>query len=174
MAFRRKTSIRRGGTRKRGMWINIPFGAVAFTESVGNQLLLTPEDWEAQFAGNGIESATLRTIQGQITIQQTVVGTLGTTGFWGIYMADKDATVVPTFTVANMGDNVWLTTGAFGTQGTLSSINNVVLSHRPVSVKAKRKLTSRDALYICAQYGADAAAPAGVLGGLLRFFVARD
>ena len=43
--FRR--AVRR--PRKRAIWVNIPFGGVAFTESVGNQVLLVPEDWEASF-----------------------------------------------------------------------------------------------------------------------------
>ena len=37
--------------RKRAVWVNIPFGSVAFSEVVGNQDLLVPEDWEASFTG---------------------------------------------------------------------------------------------------------------------------
>jgi len=177
MAFKGRRSVRRTqSTRKRAVWINIPFGNVAFTESVGNQVLLVPEDWEASFTGLSIESATLRAIVGQITIQQTVVGTAGGNLFWGIYMNGANETAVPVFTTAGMSEVIWLRTGTRPTSSSVtaaasqSSWSNV----EPVSVLAKRKLTSALQISICAQYGADAASPAGVIGGLLRFLVARD
>ena len=175
MAFRSRSRAPRRGARKKAVWVNIPFGAVAFTESVGSQLLLTPEDWEAQFGGNDNETAVLRAIVGTLTIQQTVIGTIGTTGFWMLYINDKDATVVPNFTVADLGDIDILRTGAFGTSGALVGATEGQPSNSiPITVKAKRRLKSRDAVRLALQYGADAAAPAGVAGGLLRFLVARD
>ena len=167
--------VRGPAARKRAIWINVPFGAVNFTESANTQQLLVPEDWESQYAGNGNEVATLRAIVGEIVVMQTVVGTAGGNAFWGMYIADKDATVVPSFSVAGMADVDWLRTGVRGTSSTvtasvLQSSNQFTI---PIAVKAKRRLKSRDAIYIAAQYGTDAAAPAGVLCGLLRFLVAR-
>jgi len=178
MATRSTRRFSRGAraTRKRAVWINIPFGNVAFTESVGNQVLLVPEDWEASFTGLSIESATLRAIVGQITIQQTVVGTTGGNLFWGIYINGANETAVPVFTTSGMSEVLWLRTGTRPTAASVSaaasaqSWSNV----EPIDVKAKRKLTSATQISICAQYGSDAAAPAGVIGGLLRFLVARD
>ena len=173
MAFRR-TTVRRA-PRKRAIWCNIPFGAVAFTESAGNQALLVPEDWEASFTGLSNERAVLRTIVGEVTIQQTVAGTLGTTGFWGIYMAGNDSPAAPAWTVTGMSDVDWLHVGSFGTQSTVSATSNLYsIAARQVHVKSKRKISTRDSIYICGQYGADAASPAAVLGGILRFLVARD
>jgi len=165
-----------GSRRKKAIWVNVPFGAVSFTESVGNQVLLVPEDWEAQFTGLANESATLRAVVGEIILMQTVVGTAGGNAFWGIYRTDSNATVVPTFSTSGMSEVDWLTTGVRGTSATvtasvLQSSNQFTI---PIRIKAKRKLSSRDSLYIAAQYGTDAAAPAGVLSGLLRFLIARD
>jgi len=175
MAFRRRPRISRLATKKKALWVNIPFGSVSFTESVGNQALLIPEDWEAQFSGTGNETAVLRAIVGALMVQPTVAGTIGTTGFWGIYIAGANETAVPTFTVAGMSEVDWLLTGAFGTAGTLvSGSSSQPINTQHVFVRAKRRLKSRDSIYICAQYGADAASPAGVLGGILRFLVARD
>ena len=167
--------VRGPAARKRAIWINVPFGAVSFTETANTQQLLVPEDWESQYAGNGNEVATLRAIVGEIIVMQTTVGTAGGNAFWGMYIADKDATVLPSFSVAGMADVDWLRTGVRGTSATvtasvLQASNQFTV---PIAVKAKRRLKSRDAIYICAQYGTDAAAPAGVLSGLLRFLVAR-
>ena len=177
MAFRRRPQIRRSlALRKKAIWVNIPFGSVAFTETVGSQSLILPEDWEAQFSGSANETCSLRAIVGELIIQQTVVGTAGGTLFWGIYIADKDATVPPTFSIAGMADSDWLRTGC---RGTSSSVTDSINAHtwgatQPILVKARRKLKSRDAIYIAAQFGTDAAAPAGVIGGMLRFLIARD
>jgi len=162
--------------RKKAIWVNVPFGAVAYTESAGNQLLLVPEDWEAQFTGLANETCSLRAIVGEITLQQTVVGTAGGNAFWGIYVSDKDATVVPSFSTSGMADVDWLRTGIRATTAsiTASVLQSTSLSVIPVAVKAKRKLKSRDSVYIVAQFASDAAAPAGVLSGLLRFLIARD
>jgi len=161
--------------RKRAIWVNIPFGGVAFTESAGTQLLVVGEDWEAQFSGLANERAVLRAIVGQITIQGTTGGTNGTTGFFGIYIRDNDlAATPPVFTTTGMSEVDWLHVGAFGTTGTVVGQTMASLAHRDVRVKAKRRLQSKDSISIVAQYGADAASPAGVLGGLLRFLIARD
>jgi len=160
--------------RKRGVWVNIPFGNVAFTESVGNQVLLVPEDWEASFTGLSIESAVLRACVGQITISQSAIGTVGGNWFWGIYIAGANETAVPTFTTSGMSEVQWLWTGAGITSIAVLSTALPAFSVRDVAIKAKRKLTSRDSVYICAQFGADAVSPAAILGGLLRFYVARD
>jgi len=178
MASRSTTRFRRGvrGARKRAVWINIPFAAVAYTESVGTQVLLVPEDWEASFTGLSIESATLRAVVGEICFKQTVVGTNGGMMFWGIYMASANETAVPVFTTSGMSEVIWLRTGARPTSSAItdSLASNTWQSVQPIDIKVKRKLTSASSLYICAQFGADAASPAGVLGGLLRFLVARD
>jgi len=175
MAFRRRTGRRPVGTRKRAIWINIPFGSVAFTEAAGNQALVVAEDWEAQFSGLANETAVLRAIVGDVTIQQTTVGTAGTTGFWGIYIADNNNTTAPAFTVAGMSELDWLHVGAFGTAGTLVTATGAQpINSLKVATKARRRLKSRDTIYIVGQYGADAAAPAASLGGLLRFLIARD
>jgi len=176
MAFRRKTFSRGRSPRKKAIWINIPFGAVNFTESVGNQVLLVPEDWEAQFTGLANESCTLRAVVGEIILMQSVVGTLGGNAFWGIYLTSANETVVPTFSTTGMSEVDWLRTGVRGTSSTvtasvLQSSNQFTI---PIAIKSKRKLKSRDSIYICAQYATDAASPAGILSGLLRFLVARD
>ena len=174
--MRRSRVSRRSAPRKKAVWVNIPFGSVVFSESAGSQVLLVPEDWEAQFTGLANERATLRTIQGEVTIQQSVVGTAGVTGFWGIYIAGEDRSTPPVFTVAGMSDVDWLHVGAFGTASTLvTGNNNLATSMRQVATRTRRKLSSRDSIYIVAQYGADASgAPFGLLGGILRFLVARD
>jgi len=176
MAFRtRRRSVR--GLRKKAVWINIPFGGVAFTETVGNQDLLVPEDWEASFTGLTQETAVLRAIVGQITLQPTAAGTAaGGQLFWGIYLAGANETAVPTFTTSGMSEVIWLTTGSRGPTSALSStfLAQSVLFTEHIAVKAKRKLNTQMKIAICAQYGADAATPQGSLGGLLRFLVARD
>jgi len=173
MAFRR-TIVRRG-PRKRAIWVNIPFASVAFSESVGTQGLVVPEDWEAQFAGSSNETAVLRAVVGQITWSQTAVGTAGGTGYWGIYINDKDATVAPTFSVAGMADADWLHVGARAISGSVTAtLVASIQSHQEVAIRAKRRLKSRDTIWIAAQFGADAASPTGTLGGLLRFLISRD
>jgi len=177
MPSTRRFSRSRGRTpRKRAVWINIPFGSVAFTESVGNQVLLVPEDWEASFTGLSIESATLRAVVGQLIFQQTVVGTAGGNMFWGIYMAGANETAVPVFTTSGMSEVIWLRTGSRATAASVSAAASAFAysAVEEVDIKAKRKLTSASQISICAQFGADAASPAGVIGGLLRFLVARD
>jgi len=176
MAFRSKTRLRRGGVRKKAIWVNIPFGAVAFTETLGNQLLLTGEDWEAQFTGLANESAVLRAIVGELQLVQTTVGTLGTTLFYGLYRQDNNATVVPAFTTSGMSEVDWLRVGVFPTAASVTATANQAskLFTVPVDIRAKRRITSRDGIFFCAQYGADVAAPAGIAGGLLRFLIARD
>ena len=163
--------------RKRAVWVTIPFGSVVFTESVGNQDLLLPEDWEASFTGLTQERAVLRAIVGEISLQPTAVGSAGGGQlFWGIYMAGANETAVPVFTTSGMSEVTWLTTGSRGPTSALSSnfLSQTSLFTEKISVKAKRKLDTRTKIAICAQYGSDAATPAGSLGGLLRFLVARD
>jgi len=175
MAFRRTSRVHRA-PRKRAVWVNIPFGGVAFTESVGNQDLLLPEDWEASFTGLTQERAVLRAIQGQLVFQQTAVGTAGGNYFWGIYLAGANETAVPVFTTAGMSEVTWLWTGC---RGASTSVTDSINAHtwaatEPVAITSKRKLDTRTKVSICAQFGADAATPAGIIGGLLRFLVARD
>jgi len=162
-------------TRKRAIWVNIPFGGVNFTESVGAQLLLVPEDWEATFTGLANEHAVLRAVVGEICIQQTTAGTSGGNMFWGIYLAGIDKTT-PVFTTTGMSDVSWLRTGVRPTSGsvTASAVQSSNQFVEKISIKAKRKLDTNQQITICAQYGADAASPAGVLSGLLRFLIARD
>ena len=176
MVTRFRTRTRRVVARKRAVWINIPFGSVPFTESAGNQLLLVPEDWEASFTGLTQESASLRAIVGEITLQPTTAGTAGGGQlFWGIYLHGIGA-AVPTFSTTGMSEVIWLTTGSRGPTSALSSnfLSQSTLFSEKIFVKAKRKLSTQLAISICAQYGSDAAAPAGNMGGLLRFLVARD
>jgi len=174
MAFRRRATVRRVA-RKRAIWVNIPFGGVNFTETVGRQLLLVPEDWEATFTGLANEHAVLRAVVGEICIMQTVVGTLGGNCFWGIYLAGIDK-AVPVFTTTGMSDVSWLRTGVRPTAGSVTATANQATSlfTQQIDIKAKRKLDTNMQVSLCAQYGADAAAPAGVLSGILRFLVARD
>lgn len=175
MPFRRARSVRRVA-RKRPVWVNIPFGAVSFTESVGVQLLLTGEDWEAQYTGLNNEHSVLRAIVGEFQLVQTTVGTLGTTCFWGIYRQDNNATVNPAFTTSGMSEVDWLRVGCFPTAASVTATANQAsrIFTVPIDIGVKRRISSRDGIFICAQYGSDAAAPAGVLGGILRFLVARD
>jgi len=170
--------VRRGAPRKRAIWVNIPFSSVAYTEVAGAQLLLTPEDWEAQFTALGMEHALLRAVVGEIYLFQTVVSTTaGIPTFWGIYKESVGAAaVLPAFTVTGMGQVDWLLTGCQpnGTTVTASTIqtqHNVVV---PIKIKTKRKLTSQDQIKIIAQVAADAGAPAGTINGLLRFLISRD
>ena len=175
MPYRTRTR-RVARPRKRAVWINIPFGSVAFSESVGNQDLLVPEDWEASFTGLGIEQATLRAVVGEIVLQQTTVGTAGGNYFWGIYISGANETAVPSFTTSAMSEVDWLRVGARGTTGSITSsvLQSTMLSSEKIEIRAKRKLKSRDQISICAQFANDAATPAGVLSGILRFLVARD
>jgi len=167
--------IRRTGTRKRAVWVNIPFGGVNFTESVGRQLLLVPEDWEASFTALTNEHAVLRAIVGEIVFTQTTAGTAGGNFFWGIYLAGIDK-AVPVFTTTGMSDVSWLRTGARATSSVVTQSATVFssLMSEQVAVMAKRKLDTNSQISICAQYGADAASPAGIMSGILRFLVARD
>jgi len=176
MAFRSRSRRSIARPRKRAIWVNIPFGSVAFTESVGNQALVVPEDWEAQFSGNNNETCSLRAVVGELCFTQTVVGTAGGNYFWGMYIAGANETAVPVFTVAGMGEVDWLRTGCRTTSSVLTDSKgaNTWGAVQPIALKAKRKLKSRDTIYICAQFGADLASPAGVIGGLLRFLIARD
>jgi len=175
MAFRRRTSVRRGGPRKRAVWVNIPFGDVNYSETVGRQLLLVPEDWEASFTGLTNEHAVLRAVVGEVNFVQTTAGTAGGSLFWGLYLAGIDK-AVPVFTTTGMSDVSWLRTG---TRATSSVVTNTQILCgddfvTKIHVKAKRKLDTNSQISICAQYGADAASPAGIMSGILRFLVARD
>jgi len=174
MATRRTT--RRGrAPRKRAVWINIPFANVNFTESVGNQDLLVPEDWEASFTGLTQEHAVLRAVVGQISFVQATVGTSGGCFFWGIYMAGANETTVPTFTTSGMSEVIWLTTGQRPTSTVVTQSATIFMqAPQDVKIVAKRKLDTRTKIAICAQYGSDAASPAASISGLLRFLVARD
>jgi len=174
MAFRRRTNVRRA-PRKRAVWVNIPFGNVAFTESVGNQLLLVPEDWEASFTGLTNEHAVLRAVVGEVCFMQTAVGTAGGNWFWGIYVAGIGKSA-PVFTTTGMSDVSWLRTGARSTAsavtGTLNQMGD--LFSAPINIKAKRKLDTNTQISMCAQFASDAASPAGFFSGILRFLIARD
>jgi len=174
MAFRSRTRVRRG-PRKRAIWVNIPFGNVVFTESVGRQLLLVPEDWEASFTGLANESAVLRAIVGQIVFSQTTAGTLGGNLFWGIYLAGIDK-APPVFTTTGMSDVSWLRCGARATASSVTSsiTTTTFMGTEDVHIVSKRKLTTNSQIAIVAQYGADVASPAGSIGGILRFLIARD
>ncbi len=175
MVFPRgRRPIRR--VRKHGIWVNIPFGNVAFTESVGNQVLLVPEDWEASFTGLSIEKASLRAVVGQLCFTQTVIGTTGGNFFWGLYMRGQTETAVPTFTTTGMSTNVWLRTGCRPTASVVTDSKgaNTWGAVEPIAIGVRRGLTSSIQICIAAQFGADAASPAGVIGGLLRFYIVRD
>jgi hypothetical protein len=161
--------------RKRPIWVNIPFGGVNFSETVGRQLLMVPEDWEASFTGLANERAVLRAIVGEVVFSQLAVGTAGGNFFWGIYAAGIDK-AVPVFTTTGMSDVRWLRTGARATSSVVTQSATVFssLMSQQIDVRAKLALTSNMQLSICAQYGADAASPAGMMSGILRFLVARD
>ena len=170
-----RTRTRRVVARKRAVWVNIPFGGVNFTESVGAQLLLVPEDWEASFTGLTNERAVLRAIVGQVNFSQTAVGTAGGNMFWGIYLAGIDK-AIPVFTTTGMSDVSWLRTGVRATSSSISAtlVATGEQAITNINIKAKRKLDTNSQITICAQYGSDAAAPAGIMSGLLRFLIARD
>jgi len=174
MAFRRRT-VRRTGARKRAIWVNIPFGGVNFSETAGKQLLLVPEDWEASFTGLANEHAVLRAVVGEICLVQTVIGTLGGNMFWGIYAAGIDK-ATPVFTTTGMSDVSWLRTGVRPAAGSVTATANQATSlfTQCIDIKAKRKLDTNTQISLVAQYGSDAASPAGMLSGILRFLVARD
>ena len=174
MAFRRRTT-RRVGARKRAIWVNIPFGGVNFSETVGRQLLLVPEDWEATFTGLANEHAVLRAVVGEVVFFQTAAGTAGGNFFWGIYLAGIDK-AIPVFTTTGMSDVSWLRTGARAAAAsvTATALQGSMLLSQGIDIKSKRKLDTNSQISICAQYGADAAAPAGIMSGILRFLVARD
>jgi len=173
MPFRTGRRTFRRVPRKRAIWVNIPF-VFTFTETAGNQVLLVPEDWEAQFTGLSMEKATLRAVRGVLWWHQTVAGTLATAAaFWGIYKTDITNTTPPTWTVTGMGTQDWLHTDSFCIQGTLSG-TNAAIQRREIEIKSKRKLSSKDSIFICGQIGADAASPSVNVGGILRFLVARD
>ena len=172
---KRFRTVRRTGTRKRAIWVNIPFGGVNYSETVGRQLLLLPEDWEATFTGLANEQAVLRAVVGELCFSQITAGTAGGNFFWGIYAAGIDK-ATPVFTTTGMSDVRWLRTGARATSASVTATLNVASSifSQPIDIKAKVRLTTNTQLAICAQYGADAASPAGIMSGILRFLVARD
>jgi len=161
--------------RKRGIWVNIPFGGVNYSETVGRQLLLLPEDWEATFTGLANEHAVLRAMVGQVCFTQTVAGTAGGNLFWGIYLAGIDK-AVPVFTTTGMSDVSWLTTGVRATSSVVTNAITIGADNfqTKLDIRTKRKLDTNSQISICAQYGADAATPAGIMSGLVRFYVARD
>jgi len=162
----------RRGPRKKAIWVNIPF-TVTFAEAAGFLLLVLPEYWEAQFGGEANETAVLRAVRGAVTWQQAGAGATGNNAFWGLYIADKDSTVSPTYSIAGMGDYDWLHVDTFGIQATASSAN-APLQSKEVQVKAKRRLKSRDAIYIVGQIAPDANSPSATISGILRFLIARD
>jgi len=174
MAFRssRRRVVK---ARKRAIWVNAPLANLAFSETVGVGNILEPEDWEAQFDGNANEVAVLRAIRGDLVFQQTTAGTAGGIAFMGLFIADSGATVFPTFTAVGMGEFDWLRVWSFGVStSATTSLTSALAARMPVEVSAKRRLKSRDAIYLAAGFATDAASPAGVMGGLLRFLIARD
>jgi len=174
MAFRSRSRRRFAARpRKRAIWVNIPF-LFTFSETATNSLLVTPEDWEAQFSGLSMESATLRATVGVVWWHQTAAGTLATAAcFWGIYRTDINDTAAPVWTVTGMGTQDWLHCDSFAVQGTLSG-TNAAIQRRDIRLVSKRKLTSKTKLFICGQIGSDAASPTVNVGGILRFLIARD
>lgn len=172
MPYRTRTRRVVRGVRKRAIWVNVPF-TFSFSETAGNQVLVVPEDWEAQFTGLSMERAVLRGIRGVLHWHQTAAGTLGTPCFWGIYHTDITNTAAPTWTVTGMGTQDWLHTDSWIIQGTLSG-TTAAIQRRDIEIKAKRKLTSKSSIFICGQIAADAATPTAVVGGILRFLIARD
>jgi len=179
MATRSRTRFSRGrGTRKRAVWVNIPFGNLGYSETANALILLTPEDWEASFTGLTNESATLRAIVGQIHIVQNTAGTRGGDMFWGIYMHGASDITVPTFSTSGMSEYTWLRTGSRAVSSVITDglqMSQIYCAVEEINIKARRKLTSAVNISICAQFGADpGAAPTGIIGGLLRFLVARD
>ena len=173
MPFRSRRRAPARAARKRAIWVNIPF-VFTFTETAGNQLLVSPEDWEASFTALSFEKATLRAVRGVLWWHQTVAGTLATAAaFWGVYKTDITNTAAPTWTVTGLGTQDWLHTDSFCIQGTLSG-TNAAIQRRDMFIKTKRKLDSKSAIYICGQIGADAASPSVNVGGILRFLIARD
>jgi len=171
---RGRAPVRRG-VRKRPVWVNIPFGNVPFTETVGSQLLLVPEDWEASFTGLTNERAVLRAVMGEVCFMQTTVGTSGGNFFWGIYVAGIGKSA-PVFTTTGMSDVSWLRVGARCTAsavtGTLNQASKIF--SEDIAIKAKRKLDTNTQVGMVAQFANDAAAPAGFFSGVLRFLVSRD
>ena len=158
--MKRFRTVRRTGTRKRAIWVNIPFGGVNFSETAGEQLLLLPEDWEASFTGLSNERAVLRAIVGQVVFAQTVAGTAGNNIFWGLYMSGLGA-ATPVFTTTGMSDVSWLRTGVRAVTSVVTNTQIMALGDyaQEIEVKAKRKLDSSLKISLVAQYGADAAAP---------------
>jgi len=176
MAFRSRTR-RATRPRKKALWVNIPFGGLVVTETVGVQALVVPEDWEAQFTGNGNESAVLRAVVGELVWNQTAVGTAGGNGFWGIYIGGaNEFASPPVFTVSGMSEVDWLRVGSRPTSSSVTDSKgaNTYGAVQPIDIRAKRRLKSRDTIYICGQFGSDAASPSATIGGLLRFLIARD
>lgn len=175
MAFRsRRAFVRRarGPARRSAFWVNVPF-IMAFTETAGNQLVLTPEDWEATFSALQFEKALLRAVRGVLWWHQTAAGTLATSSaFWGLYKTSIADTAAPVWTVTGMGTKDWLKTDAFCIQGTLSG-TNASIQRQEIDIKTKRKLDSNTAIYCCGQIGADAASPSASVGGVLRFLISR-
>jgi len=170
--FRRRP----GAPRKKAIWVNIPFGAVAFTETAGTQILLVGEDWEAQFTGLANEHAVLRTVVGDLCLKQTTVGTEGGNFFWGLYIQDNNATVPPSFTTTGMSEVDWLHVGARPTSSSVTASINTTLENgtEHVAIKTRRRISSRDSVFLVCQFASDAASPAGIASGVLRFLVARD
>jgi len=172
--FRRRSS---GGARKRVLlWVNIPF-TITFTKTAGGGVLLTPEDWEAQFTGDGNERCTLLAIRGCAAWSQTVVGTNGVPVYWGIFVQDKNAATVPTWTVAGMADVDWLFTDCHGTQATAVSTTSAgdTIRGRELEIKARRRMSSRDSIWIAGQHSpTDVLAPATNLYGIARFLISRS
>jgi len=171
--MRRRFTRRAAGGRKRAIWVNIPF-TYTMAEVAGFQTLVIPEYWEAQFSGENNETATLRAIRGAVSWQQTANGTLGRSFFWGLGIMDVNATVVPSFSIAGMAEVDWLHVDAFAAQGSFTG-TVAALQSKEIAVKAKRKLKSRDQIFISGQSEPDAAAnPTANINGVLRFLIARD
>jgi len=171
----KRFTMRRRAPRKRAIWINIPFGGVNYSEVAGEQLLLLPEDWEGQFTGLANERAVLRAVVGEVIFAQTVAGTIGGNLFWGLYLSGLGATT-PVFTTTGMSTVSWLRVGCRATASSVTSsvTTTTHMGTEEIRVKAKRKLDSSLKISLVAQYGADAASPAGIMSGCLRFLVARD
>ena len=82
--MRRRMTIRRA-PRKPLVWINIPFGSVAFSKLWATRTSWCPRTGKRASQDSRRKRAVLRAIVGEIVWKQTAVGTAGGNGFWGIY-----------------------------------------------------------------------------------------
>lgn len=172
---RRRFSRRTSKSALDLIWVPIIPSPLTVTEVGQSTDLLTQTDWESQFAGLGLERATLKRVVGTLVWYQTAAGTdaTGPAMQMTMQLIDDAVTAIPDINArAGVGqlETLWMWSRMlYGT--TLA--NNPADQYIEFDIKANRKLTTQRVLVLNAKINTDAASPSCILRCYGRALVSR-